>query len=151
MNNRLSQFLAAEQLTPTRFADEIGVQRSGISHILSGRNKPGYDFLEKFVKRYPSVNIEWFITGRGKMYKEQIPGIIPTFPESPADKLLADARTIDFGAVALPEMQSPIENNELAEHNGTIRENKPLPPAGKTLEKIILLYSDGSFLSYNGS
>jgi Helix-turn-helix. len=48
MNNRLQQFLSLENLTPSALADKLGVQRSGLSHILSGRNKPGYDFIKKY-------------------------------------------------------------------------------------------------------
>ena len=49
MRTRLQQFLQAENLSPSRFADQIGIQRSGMSHILSGRNKPGFDFIEKIL------------------------------------------------------------------------------------------------------
>ena len=43
MNRRLQQFLELEQLKPAQFADIMGIQRSNVSHILSGRNKPGFD------------------------------------------------------------------------------------------------------------
>lgn len=70
MNHRLQQFLAAENLTQAQFADSIDVAKASISHILSGRNKPGFDFIENTAKRYPSLNLEWLITGKGKMYKQ---------------------------------------------------------------------------------
>ena len=70
MQSRLQQFLQAENITPARFADQIGIQRSGVSHILAGRNKPGFDFIEKMLRCYPSLNAEWLITGKGKMFKE---------------------------------------------------------------------------------
>ena len=70
MNNRLQQFLEFENLTPARLADMLGVQRSGLSHILSGRNKPGYEFIHKLLTRFPAINAVWLITGKGKPYKE---------------------------------------------------------------------------------
>lgn len=70
MNNRLQQFLEFENLTPARLADMLGVQRSGLSHILSGRNKPGYEFIHKLLTRFPAINADWLITGKGKPYKE---------------------------------------------------------------------------------
>ncbi len=70
MNKRLSQFLQAENISQSQFADTLGVARGGVSHILSGRNRPGYDFLETLLLHYPSLNIDWVITGKGKMYKE---------------------------------------------------------------------------------
>lgn len=71
MNKRLQQFLGAENISQSQFADSINVARASVSHILSGRNKPGYDFLESMARRYPSLNLEWLITGKGKMYKGQ--------------------------------------------------------------------------------
>ena len=72
MNNRLQQFLELENLTPARLADTLGVQRSGLSHILSGRNKPGFDFITKLLTKFPHINSEWLIMGKGKPYKEMM-------------------------------------------------------------------------------
>lgn len=69
MNERLQQFLAAENLTQAQFAESINVAPAGVSHILAGRNKPGYDFIYNMLRRYPDLNIEWLLTGKGKMYK----------------------------------------------------------------------------------
>ncbi|MBP3342886.1 MAG: helix-turn-helix transcriptional regulator, partial [Bacteroidales bacterium] len=74
MNTRLQQFLTLENLTPARLADILGVQRSGMSHILSGRNKPGYDFIFKLCTKFPHLNANWFITGKGKPYKDSNAG-----------------------------------------------------------------------------
>ena len=70
MNNRLQQFLELENITPARLADTLGVQRSGLSHILSGRNKPGFEFITKLLTKFPHINSEWLIMGKGKPYKE---------------------------------------------------------------------------------
>lgn len=69
MKDRLLQFLSAENITQSEFADSIGVARASISHIISGRNKPGFDFIESTMKHYPALNIEWLINGTGKMYR----------------------------------------------------------------------------------
>lgn len=69
MNRRLEQFLAAENISQSQFADTIGVARASVSHILAGRNKPGFDFIESMSRHFPSLNIEWLILGTGKMYK----------------------------------------------------------------------------------
>ena len=65
MNNRLQQFLELENITPARLADTLGVQRSGLSHILSGRNKPGYEFLTKLLLKFPHINSESSGEGNG--------------------------------------------------------------------------------------
>ena len=69
MNRRLQQFLTAENISQSQFAESIGVARANVSHILSGRNKPGFDFIEKMLLAYPALNIDWLITGKGKMYR----------------------------------------------------------------------------------
>ena len=71
MNDRLQQFLSAENINQAQFADNIGVARASVSHILAGRNKPGYDFILNMMKRYPDLNVEWLLTGVGKMYKSR--------------------------------------------------------------------------------
>ena len=71
MNQRLQQFLNAENLSQSQFADEINVARASVSHILANRNKPGFDFIESMAKAFPALNLEWLITGKGRMYKSQ--------------------------------------------------------------------------------
>ena len=70
MNQRLQQFLDAENISPSVFADNMEITRASVSHLLSGRNRPGFDFLERMASRYPDLSLEWLITGRGRMYKE---------------------------------------------------------------------------------
>ncbi len=70
MNERIRQFLIAENKTSAQLAEEIGVQPSGISHILSGRNHPSLDFVLKVLEKYPFLSTDWLLFGRGSMYKE---------------------------------------------------------------------------------
>ncbi len=70
MNSRLLQFLNAENITQAQFADSIGVARASISHIISGRNKPSYEFISAMMKQYPQLNPEWLILGKGRMYSD---------------------------------------------------------------------------------
>ncbi|HRZ76329.1 MAG TPA: helix-turn-helix transcriptional regulator, partial [Bacteroidales bacterium] len=69
MEKRLHQLLKALNLSASQFADQIGVQRSSISHVLSGRNKPSMDFTEKILRHFPQVNLDWLIMGSGSMMK----------------------------------------------------------------------------------
>lgn len=74
MKDRLRQIINYTGLKQTEFADKLKVQRSNISHFLSGRNKPRVDFLEKLKQAYPEINLEWFIMGTGEMLiKEEKP------------------------------------------------------------------------------
>ena len=67
---RFQKIMDTEGLSPAQFADEIGVQRSSLSHILSGRNNPGFDYLTKILKRFDKLDANWLMTGSGDMYRQ---------------------------------------------------------------------------------
>ena len=67
MYERLKNWMESKGLKASKLADTIGVNRATISHILSGRNKPSIDFLEKLLSAYPNINANWLITGIGYM------------------------------------------------------------------------------------
>ncbi|MGL5959705.1 MAG: helix-turn-helix transcriptional regulator [Bacteroidales bacterium] len=69
MKDRISQFIAYANITPAMFADKIGVQRSSISHIMAGRNKPSYDLTQKILLNFPLISAEWLLLGIGNMLK----------------------------------------------------------------------------------
>lgn len=69
MIDRINLILAAKNLTAKQFAEEIGIQPSGMSHILSGRNNPSLDFVMKVMRRYPEINLYWLLNGEGEMYE----------------------------------------------------------------------------------
>lgn len=70
MKERILEFLKNENKTSAQFAEEIGVQPSGISHIISGRNNPSLDFVIKMLEKYSFLSADWLIFGKGSMYKE---------------------------------------------------------------------------------
>jgi len=70
MKERLLEFLKRENKSSAQLAEEIGVQASGISHILSGRNNPSLDFVLKMLEKYQFLSTEWLLFGKGSMYIE---------------------------------------------------------------------------------
>ncbi len=70
MRERILEFLKRENKTSAQFAEEINVQPSGISHILSGRNNPSLDFVIKMLEKYSFLSTDWLVFGKGAMYKE---------------------------------------------------------------------------------
>lgn len=129
MNSRLVSFLAAENITQSQFADTIGVARAGVSHIIAGRNKPGFDFIENMARHYPSLNLEWLITGKGKMYKE---AQLAPDEHSSEEELFAEERTT----------WTPKK---------TISRDNELKPAEnqKLITRIVVFYSDNTFEEFN--
>lgn len=67
INERFTKILEYSGFTASEFADEIDVQRSSISHIISGRNKPSLEFIVKIKNRFPEISWDWIILGQGEM------------------------------------------------------------------------------------
>lgn len=64
MLDRIKEIMQQKGLSPSAFADEIQVQRSSVSHILNGRNKPSLDIIQKIISRFPDIDVQWLITGK---------------------------------------------------------------------------------------
>ena len=64
INERIRMIIESHQITAGVFADKLGVQRSNVSHVLSGRNKPSFEFLEKVLLAFPRVSAHWLLTGK---------------------------------------------------------------------------------------
>jgi len=140
MKERLSKIIAAEGITSSLLAEELGVQRSGISHILSGRNYPSFDFLQKLLERFPKLNAEWLITGQGSMYKSS--------DTNKTDLFLPVEKTPP--SPTLPDKQPILSHTE--DDRKTLLEDVPKysPPkeVKKTIEKMFIFYSDKTFATY---
>ena len=67
INERITKVLEYSGFSASEFADEIDVQRSSISHIISGRNKPSLEFVTKIKNRFPELSWDWIILGQGEM------------------------------------------------------------------------------------
>ena len=73
INDRFTKILEYSGFTASEFADEIDVQRSSISHIISGRNKPSLEFVTKIKNRFPELSWDWIILGTGEMKQTDSP------------------------------------------------------------------------------
>jgi transcriptional regulator with XRE-family HTH domain len=135
MKERLLQFLNTYQITSTRLADRIGVQRSSISHILSGRNKPSYDFIYKLLEHYPEINPRWLILGAGAMYIKEQQASIPFDQEKPA----SSSRESDIKKTEAP--QDTIKESQ--------EDEPPVERQDVPIERIVIFFSDHSFEEYH--
>lgn len=71
IKDRLQMVMKMHSLTNAGFADRVGVQRSSISHIMAGRNKPSLDFIQKTLLAFPRVNAQWLITGKQESIQQE--------------------------------------------------------------------------------
>ncbi len=145
MNTRLQTFLNAESISQSQFADKIGVAKAGISHIMSGRNKPSYDFIVSTAKAFPALNLEWLITGEGKMYKERY-AAAPA-PQPAESEVLPDR-------VPDPKQKKDSQEDELFPDDYENTDNQcgtPLPPDSAKptrkpqIVKILVFYDNGTY------
>ena len=101
MVNRINLLLQAKNITARQFAEEIGIQPSGMSHILSGRNNPSLDFVMKVIRRWPEVNINWLMFGKGEMFVSQPVTQLSSAP------LVQESRPVVSPPVAMQEPATP--------------------------------------------
>jgi len=145
MKDRIVQLINSEGLTSSKFADTIGVQRSSISHILSGRNKPSLDFVQKIRRSFPHVNIDWIIFGEGEMYTSQ------------ESSKLFENEMIQFEKEEDTPNITP-QPPKLKKESPTKPVNQPesfsemnVFVPGKQIEKVVVFYTDKTFREYNPS
>jgi len=122
--SRIERVIEHLELSVSAFADSIGVQRSSMSHLLNGRNKPSLDFVLKLVDTYPEVKLDWLLKGKGN------------FPETDniEEELVANKADLEIENLKI----EPIRRESVTgqEHN-------------KEPYKIVMFYSDGTFDTFN--
>jgi plasmid maintenance system antidote protein VapI len=123
---RLEKVMQHYQLTASAFADSLGVQRSGVSHILSGRNKPSLDFVLKLLHTYPEVDLHWMMNGKGH------------FPKK------TESATVDENL----ETETSYSKVETPLLKSTAEKQAPKIVSGKAVRKIVIFYEDGTFEIY---
>ncbi|MGM9743545.1 MAG: hypothetical protein ACI3ZC_10850 [Candidatus Cryptobacteroides sp.] len=166
MNTRLEQFLSAENLSQSQFADTIKVARASVSHILAGRNKPGWDFLTSMMKHFPDLNLEWLMTGNGKMYKsasmkpvtpektdkaEEYPGLFSSVSPSPARMQSQDEHQVPDRSYSFQKLTETENSRQEAEFSREKRQDLPQSPIQvidnqRKIAKIMVFYDDNTFI-----
>lgn len=133
--DRLQIILNQKSLNASAFADEIDVQRSNISHIISRRSKPSLDFIEKLCARFPDIDISWFISGKAAtlapkpIITEQTPLQSDLFAQTYDEPQISQSQTIQIPA-ATPQQMTEKQFSD------------------KKVVKIITFYNDNSFQEF---
>ncbi|MCF8381097.1 MAG: helix-turn-helix domain-containing protein [Bacteroidales bacterium] len=143
MKDRLQSILSYYQLNSSKLAEIIDVQRSGISHILSGRNNPSYDFLIRILDAFPEINANWLLTGKGNMINGE------------EESSLFSHKNNDLISSEVPvnkEKDSeniPNQKNLHMSNENDVYKSKLLGESSRHVEKVIILYSNGKFKEYS--
>ena len=145
MKDRIRSFLDKENKSSSQYAEEVGVQPSGISHILSGRNKPSLDFVLKMLATYKFINTDWLLFGKGEMYKnEENPTLfINNEPESD----ISENNKIEIGG--LFDTGERIVDKANDEKGESYNKDADTNVNERFSERIIIFYPDGTYKEYN--
>ncbi len=134
ISERIKLIINHYKITSAEFANKVAVQKSSISHLLSGRNKPSFDFINKLAIAFEEISIEWFITGKGSM-------LVTTL-----DKELDDSKNVQ---ISIPETSvGQIDNSS---NNSGVSEsfndsvNSKTETGNNHPESMILIYNDDTF------
>jgi len=139
--DRISKLLKTKKLSSSQFADEIGVQRSSVSHVLSGRNKPSLDFVTKILSAYADVNPDWLLSGKGNMFR--------------GDDALFRSGTLPFAEEGLTETgpeKGPVAEkpakHELQRKVKNKTGSKNTASGRKVIDRIVIFYGDDTFREF---
>jgi transcriptional regulator with XRE-family HTH domain len=138
MKERLLEFLRTENKSSAQLAEDIGVQASGISHILSGRNNPSLDFILKMLEKYQFLSTDWLLFGKGSMYKDaKMQNLFEyeTEKDRESDKIQSKGEQIrpDF------EFKDAVKSKKPDDHT------VPVEKSASEVIKIVWFYENNSF------
>jgi transcriptional regulator with XRE-family HTH domain len=146
---RLEIILDYYSLNASSFADKIGVQRSSLSHLLSGRNKPSLDFILKILDVYPDIDLYWILNGTGSfpknMHAENLDKPLETIPKqiSPTP-INSEINSEDLFAEAKNANLTNVFEVKQTKKETTIEES-----ISGEIEKIVFFYKNGTFKVFN--
>ena len=137
MKERIIKIMECERMGQAQFASAIGIQRAAMSHIISGRNNPSLDVMTKILHRYPQINPDWLLLGKGEMLRDNTPAM------EPADniaKIPPQIQVVPEGHQELPFQESRKELDN-SEKTWAVSVEK----SSKTVSKIMVFYSDNTY------
>ena len=137
----MEYLLREKQLSATSLARLLEIQPSGISHIMSGRNKPSFDLVVKILSAFPDINPDWLLLDSDEVYRRG--GTSSThdlfgFDDQPpqSDPSFDSQENIEFS-----ESKTEVENLSM--------QNFSAKKSGKAVDRIVVLYADGTFESFS--
>ncbi len=136
MKDKIAYLMKSNDLTTTRFAEILEIQPSTISHLVSGRNKPGYDLLQKILRTFPRVNPDWLLLDAEEPYRSDISD---NSADSSRDEASESSQSVD-----IRESMSGILNRSNGEDFGTEMVKSPQNRSNKSPIFVVVFYDDGS-------
>jgi transcriptional regulator with XRE-family HTH domain len=146
MREKLLNLMKSEQLTASKLAELLDIQPSGISHILSGRNKPSFDLVQKILRRFPRVNPDWLLLDKDEMYRtidiEPKPAALQSISTDELDGTMQQSPASGMTAPATNSTSASTPAQQIA---------AAYAPKSGNVKRVIVLFDDHTFESYEVS
>ena len=139
MKEKIEFLLRNKGLTSTQLARMLEIQPSGISHILSGRNKPSFDLVVKILRAFPDIDPDWLLLDGEQIFRtgESVPSSSADIAPAAEVSLFGSTENIEIseGLVEQKNEQAPIFSNRSLQQ--------------KAVKRVIILYADNTFESFS--
>jgi len=156
MIDRIKKIMEKEGLNSALFADKIGVSRGTITHVLSGRNKPSLEVVQKILDTFPAVNAEWLLVGKNPMYSHDKVFLHPqqesiSFdeenqtlkPQKNETNVYKESKVSEY-----PQKTIDKVHVEVPQHV-KLKEITDIISSNRKIDKIIIFYDDKTFMSFS--
>lgn len=146
MREKLLNLMKSEQLTASKLAELLDIQPSGISHILSGRNKPSFDLVQKILRRFPRVNPDWLLLDKDEMYRtidiEPQPATSQSISTEELDETMQQSQASGMTGSATNSTSASTPAQQIV---------AAYAPKSGNVKRVIILFDDHTFESYEVS
>ena len=150
LNKKIEQIIIDKGISPSYFADTVGIQRSSISHILSGRNKPSLDIIQRILKVFPDIDRDWLLFD-SEVPQQNTPQINR---QNPLNQRVNNQNSFEqtpreSNRNYQPEqnvVQTPVNVAPRRKIERPVVPNQQPQPSGKQIERIVIFYTDGTFM-----
>jgi len=147
MREKLQKLMASEQLTASRFAELLGIQPSGVTHLLGGRNKPSFDLVQKILRRFPHINPDWLLLDSEQMYRADAE-LTNDQPNQTSNEVAETPVNVEKISAA----QNTIISEGSTSANNSIERLATIGAVNrKNVKRVIVLFDDHTFESFEMS
>ena len=147
MREKLQKLMASEQLTASRFAELLGIQPSGVTHLLGGRNKPSFDLVQKILRRFPHINPDWLLLDSELMYRADAE-LTNDQPNQTSNEVAETPVNVEKISAA---QNTTISEGSTSTNNSIERLATIGAVNRKNVKRVIVLFDDHTFESFEMS
>lgn len=147
MKEKIIHLMKSEGLTTTRLAEILEIKPSAVSHLVSGRNNPSYDLLQKILRRFPRISPDWLLLGLGEPYRKD-EDVFDDNDEQMQPQEDQEGDNLPFG-INSSRIDSSQEDDQNDASRSLFNVFQPSAKGSKSPIFVVLFYDDGSCESFS--